>query len=281
VKFKSKVFSSKGFLFTISIIFFASTLLIFAQTYSNENIEREVRILNSFNSSLPPFVVDDLSFDLERLLDTSISFDYGTSSIIVTINDSIPKQSDLQQKITDYQSFLNDDYFSKIKGSQTINLADINDTGINVSLGTYFDFNHDYSLDIVDFTTVSQILTNIDLNLDFGGDLNNYIWTASAGSVPITVSYIDDSNYFSISDSISNSAQSTLKLIYQDENILLEFGNTSQNNSFKIDSNNSNILDYDIALTYTFDGNFLRAETGATINYNANEIDSNSNLRIS
>ena len=272
-------FSKKGFLFTISVIFFASTLLIFAQTYSNQNVKREVKIIDSFNTSLPSFIVDDVSFDLQRLLDTSFTINYGDGNISILLNDSFPKSSNLQAKIADYDSFLSTDYFSNVKGNLGINLVDINDGDFTTSLGSYFDFNHDYSIDVINFNS-TQTLKSIDLNLDYYGNLVDYAWTANSGAIPIEILYEDDSNNFSISDSISNTAKSTLKLIYPDANVLFEFGLTSQNNSFRIDSNISNTFEYNILMKYLYDANYLPMNTTATISYNESDIDVNSFLRL-
>jgi hypothetical protein len=271
--------TKKGFLFTISIIFFTTTLLIFAQTYSNQNVKREVKILDSFNTTLPPFITDDVSFDLQRLLDVGFTINHGDGNISVLLNDSVPKPSNLQAKITDYDSFLRVDYFSNVKGTQDVNLQDINGGNITATLGTYFDFNHDYSVDVINFTS-TQTLKLVDLNLDYSGDLVDYEWTLNAGTIPLNIRYVDDSNNFSISARISNTAKSTLKLVYSDANVLLDFGLTSQNNSFKIDSNISNQLDYDLLLKYNYDANYLPMETTAIIKYGEDTIDSNSLLRL-
>ena len=271
--------TKKGFLFTISIIFFTTTLLIFAQTYSNQNVKREVKILDGFNASLPPFIADDVSFDLQRLLDVDFTINYEDGNINILLNDSIPKPSTLQSKITTYDSFLRADYFPNVKGTNDISLVDINDGDITASLGSYFDFNHDYTADVVNFTS-TKALALVDLNLDYSGDLVDYEWTLNAGTIPLNIRYVDDGNNFVVSDSISNTAKSTLKLIYADANVLFEFGLTSQNNSFKIDANISNRLDYDLLLKYNYDANYLPMNTGAIITYDEDNIDSNSFLRL-
>ena len=56
-----------------------------------------------------------------------------------------------------------------------------------------------------------------------------------------------------ITKSISNSSESTIKFVYEDNNILL----TIVNNGVFIDSDISSLLNYDLGLQYAFDKNIL------------------------
>ncbi len=272
--------NKKGFLFTISVVLFASTLLFFSQNYLNENIGRETMILRSYSTSSEPFLNDDLSFDIERIFDLDIKIGYEANKIEIIINDSLPKQYSVSNALTNYASFLNNTFFARIKGTQTIDLTNINDGSLEVFFDDNFSFTHNYDSPFVSLTSNGITLSSVDLNLDYNGSLSSYTWTRTAGIAPVVIRYEDDVNSFTISDLIDPSNTSTLVLLYSDSNTTITLGDTGTANSFKIDTNSTKITYYDINLTYSFDANFLPVKINSILSHSDNRIDSNSYLKI-
>ena len=77
---------------------------------------------------------------------------------------------------------------------------------------------------------------------------------------------------------ISRTSASELLLIYPDKNILVSVG--AIDNSFFIDSNSLNKLEYIIEAKYDFDQNYLPIYYNAILNYSFENFDSNSHPKI-
>lgn len=265
---------SRGFLFTISIILFASTLVIFAQLYSNQNLGNETRILKNYKSTSEFFLNDNISSDLLKILGAELSIENNVSGLGIKISDSVPKSYSIADKLVDYNSFLNSALFENFYGNQNVILEGL----VDGSYELFFDSNFTYSVNYVEndvfFISNESNLNSIDLNLYLNDDLNHYTWNSESGDLDLNLLYYDNSNYFSISESISSNSASELFLYYEDSNIQIIFGYPE--NSLTIDSNSLHVLNFDLILNYDFDSNYFPVYINSIIRNKSENIDSNS-----
>ena len=278
--FQKNFLNSKGFLFTLAVVLFASTIVLFSQTFSNFNVDRERSVLISSKTLIQPFFNDDISYDLMTIIGLNIETQNESNYVVVKLSGNLPQSFDVGQKLSDYNSFLNNTFFSFVQGTQTIDLTNIQDGSVEMFLGDEFNFSYDYDNNFISFSPVSSTLNSIDLNLDFAGDLSSIDWLPVAGSIPLTLNYSDDSNTFSLSESISATSASTLILFYSDSNISIVFGDTGTTNSVNIDSNSSSILTYSLGLNYNYDLNYLPMVFNSYATITDTRIDSNAMLKV-
>ncbi|MDD3084255.1 MAG: hypothetical protein PHP82_04495 [Candidatus ainarchaeum sp.] len=271
--------SNKGFFFTISIILFASTIVIFAQTYANNDIDRETRILSNYAVLSQTILNNNLGNNLKRIVDFDLQLGFEEEKIIVVIKDFLPKKINISQAINDYEVFLENDFFPNVSGSKSVDFSNLKDGSFEVFFGDLFVYDIDYILNKTSFNSNNSLIST-DLNLFSMDDLNYYEWSPSVGSVDLNINYFDNSNFFQIFDNISSSEESVLNLVYYDSNIILVFGRTTNNNSFFIDSNSSNRIDFKLKFEYDFDSNNIPVWANGLFNYSSGNVSSSSMLKI-
>ena len=267
--------NKKGFLFTISVILFASTMVIFAQIYSGNNIGRENRILSNYAVLSQPFLVDNIANNIKRIVDFDFEISFVGDHVNIQVEDFLPKNSSITQNISDYNSFLADDFFKKISGTNLVDFSSLTDGSIELIFNDLIVYNILYDSNEAFFVSDST-LNQIDLNLFVRDDLNYFEWNSVSGDLELTVRYFDDSNYFSISESISSSESSSLNLVYEDSNVLITF--MSDSNYFRIDSQKR--VDFEISFLFDFDSNILPTWFNGSIQNSLRNFDSNSVLKI-
>ena len=274
--------NKKAFLFTISVIIFASTLLIMTQLFSSYSLNYERTVLSSYKTTLQPYLNDDITFDLERLMDLELDYNYSLTDINITINSSTAKQFNFAQKLSDYNDFLNNTYFPNVSGTQSLNF-NVGDDTINLLFGGDYEYKYNYDNNIVEFSSSSDILNIIDLNLDLvSTDLNRIEEPSNAGSSVLNINYNDDQNYFSESYTFHPTATEEIIFVYNgDYNLAVTFGDTGTTNSIKIDSNSPGELSYNLKLNYSFDSIQFPIYYDLILSHNGSSIDSNSYLKIS
>ena len=274
--------NKKAFLFTISVIIFASTLITMSQLFSNYSLNYERTVLNSYKTTIVPYINDDIAFDISRMLDLDLDVNYGESDISIWINGSVSKQFDFAQKLSDYNDFLNNKYFPNVVGSQSINFNTSDDT-LELLFGNDYEYKYNFDSNIVEFISYSDTLNSIDINLNLKStDLNQIVQPSSpSGDATINIVYNDDQNYFIASYSFNPSTNYKLIFVYNnDYNMSVIFGDTGNNNSLKIDSNAPGELTYSLKLNYAFDSNSFPIRYNVLLNHSGNSIDSNSYIRL-
>jgi len=249
--------------------------------YSNYQLSYEQMVISNYKSTIQPFVTDDLAFDLLRLLDLSVDINTNSADINIYLTGSVSKQFDFAQALTDYNSFLNNSYFSSLQGVQSANFNSSDNT-IDLVFGSDYEFNYNFDTNIMSFTSSEDSLLYVDLNLDYeGADLNSIVAPSASGSSVISISYIDDTNSFTVSYDFTPTTAYRLILVYNnDYNIEVGFGNVGSTNSIKIDSNSPKELNYSVRLNYAFDSIALPIYFDTILHYNTNKVDSNAFLKI-
>ena len=274
--------NNKAFLFTISVIIFASTLLLMTQLFSSYSLNYERTVLSSYKTTIVPYLNDDLAFDLMKLLDLDLDVNYFPTYITINLNSSISNNFDFSQKLSDYNSFLIDNYFPIVSGEQSINFNSDNNT-LDLLFGNDYVYSYNFDSNSVEFISNSDSLLGVDLNIDLvASDLNQIIEPSpSATGVIININYTDDTNYFSASYDFDPTESNELIFVYGgDYNLVVSFGDTSSTNSIRIDSNAPGKLDFSLGLNYSFDSTTLPIRFNTVLSHSGNSIDSNSQLKV-
>jgi len=274
--------NKKAFLFTISVIIFASTLITMTQLFANYNLNYERTVLNSYKTTLAPFINDDIAFDISRMIDLGLDINYGESDINIWLNGSVTKNFDFKQKLSDYNDFLQTKYFPNVVGTQSIDF-DTSDNTLELLFGDDYEYRYNFDSNVVEFISYAYTLYSIDVNLDLVSvDLNEIIEPSStSGSAVINVIYNDDQNYFVTSYNFNPALSYEIIFVYNnDYNLSVGFGNTLNNNSLKIDSNAPGELTYSLKLNYAFDSTTFPIKYNVRLNHSGNSIDSNSYIRL-
>ena len=271
---------TRGFLFTISVVFFASTLLIYAQMFSSNTSIHEKGISSSDKFFAQPFANDDLAFDLLRI--NGLSIDLNKSDTLgITLSGVVSPEYDLSQMLLDYNSFINNTFLST--GSE-LDMENLLDGDVEVNFGNEFVLVNDYDKNNFSFTSSGETLNLVDLNINYSGsDMNNITYPSPepSGSSTFNLNYIDDTIVISKSYTFDPTVSNVIRIEYNDDsNIEIVFGLTSASNSLLIDSNSRNKLSFDLMLNYSYSASNLEVYFPAVLHYARQGIDSNSFLKL-
>ncbi|MCX6803179.1 MAG: hypothetical protein NTY48_01260 [Candidatus Diapherotrites archaeon] len=244
----------KGFLFTISVILFASTLVFFVQTSLSFNETNERTIILAAKPLSTAMLNDNISFSIGRILKHNFDINGGAISDI-TITGQINHPSDLNQALQSLKNAIDQNLLPLLFGSTTIDFSNITDGNAEAIFGKEAEFDYDYSSPkITIHPTASATLSKIDLNLFVQNDLNRIEWSAGpeSGTTTLQINYYDDSNYFNTTTQVNPSLASTLVLFYDDGNITLSFGSVEGvNSSVRIQPTITQKIDYKMKTFYS------------------------------
>jgi len=276
----NKSFSSKGFLFTISVILFASTLVFYAQTYSTTNSLNEMQIILSEKPVNALVLNDDISFDLIRILGINVDLNNVDSNRVIILGD-VNLSSNIPGVLTDYESFLNDDFFPRVGGDQSIDLSNLNDGVGEVFFNNSLEFDYDYSSGIYLYPKDSAVLESLDLNVHSSGSFLDFDWSGSSGSQQVIINYSDDSNSISLVKSVDLNALSSLKILYSDCNAFVYFGKvdvlgSDHNSSLSIQPCSSQAISYSINAVYSGQSDFVPVLFNSIFSVRYSKVDVNS-----
>lgn len=272
---------NKGFLFTISVIFFASTLVFFAQAYSNMNNQNERLIVSSSRPLNVFYLNNDLANDLERIFNTSfeVNYDNNTRINIVGVFSSEPY---FVQQLDVYGNFLENAVFGSSIGSKWVDFSGLVDGAAEVFFGSSFGLVNDYSQKKLEFFSFDAAvnLYRIDASLKVFNDLNSVSCSiGGVGGSVLSINYSDDSNNFSSLIEFDEDLLSYCTFVYSDSNITLFFGKlmSGRESGVSIESSKDQRIDYELSFLYS-------PVIATPVNWNAflryadNQIDSNSRL---
>ena len=183
---KGFISSKRGFLFTISVIFFASTLVVYSQAYMTQNALREKLVLTVPRQTLPAYLTDDLAFDLQRLLDFNLSVSETASpyKMNIVLGDSVAKNFDIRKGLTDYNNFAKSYLLNRVAGIQSFDMNNLLDGKTELFFGNLFRYDYDYDNNAAYFLALKDNnLNRVDLNITVknsngSDDLNSMIWSS-------------------------------------------------------------------------------------------------------
>lgn len=276
--------NKKGFLFTISVIFFASTLIFFTQGFYDSNMLMEKRIISSQNPLNIVQLNEDLAFDLSNLF--GLSFDANSIEKSVLIGGRISSSSKEISSLNSWNSFLSSSYFQRSVYSKSIDLSNLVDGKAEFFLGENLNLDYNYGNSISLFSSKSPLIESIDLNIKSSGSLVSYEWVNSTGAsnFEVSLSYYNDYNRISIIDSIDNNSYSYLRLVYSDGEELIEFGGVNYlgidyNSAFVLNTINDKVIEYKLKVDYV-DACLYPIKINSILSVNSDKFDSNTFLKL-
>jgi len=278
------VINKKGFLFTISVIFFASTLIFFTQGVYDSNVLMEKRIISSQNPLNIVQLNEDLAFDLSNLF--GLSFDANSIEEGVLIDGRIFSSSSEINSLNDWNNFLFNNYFKRSFYNKSIDLSGLVDGKSEFFLGKNLNFDYNYGNSISLFSSKSPLIESIDLNIKSSGSLVSYEWVNLTGESDFDVSiiYYNDYNRISIIDSIDNNSYSYLRLVYSDGEELIEFGGVNYlgidyNSAFVLNTINDKVIEYKLKVDYV-DACLYPIKINSILSVSSDKFDSNSFIKL-
>ncbi len=273
---------SRGFLFTISIILFASTLLFFAQTYANNNSVNEKQIILSSKAVFVPNLIDDVSYDLLRVFGLSI---YADGNGVLEFNGSVSGSLNYSSIISSYSDFISNKVFPSNAWVESTDLTSLSDGAAEINTGANYVFRNNYSAKSVVFAPKNGYgeLSSIDLNIRAGKDLNYYLWTAGPviGSSSVNFNFSGDSNAFLVSELLDLNSASSIVLVFSDDsNMLVTFGtvSTGEDAGVEIFTNSTEKIDYSLRVKLL--EKIMPVEWNSWIKISDARFDSNSLIAI-
>ncbi len=274
---------SKGFLFTIAVILFASTLTIYAQSYANVNFSAERSIISSARPVNVLLLNDDLAFDVLSLLRMSVDVNKSYPDEAQISGDFLSSR-DISGEFTDYASFLSATFFSRSLGSEVIDLSAFEDGKAELLFGDFAQLDYNYSNNLFLFP-LSGSLDRIDINLMIPGEVSSVVWSPSGGAIPVYINYQGDAGRESISGLISGTDISSLKINTVDGNTWVYLGLVTLNgyaksSSIAIVPQENQKLRYSVRARYSSGSVLLPLKANAILRVNRDSVDSNAFLTI-
>lgn len=193
--------NSKGYVLTISTLLIVSILLMFSVFYLSKT-ERSERALGELVViEKAGFVVDDIAFDLNKLLGTAVKVERIDSNTRITFNDKLASDLDKESELLALQEFLYDVY--AVQQNSVIGI----------------DFNY-----LVDGKTEMVFSNGLQYDYNYGGSDANVLFYASGGDtnatrMDINIS-VNDSSVLLEPWSWDPGGDITVNLFYEDQNSL-------------------------------------------------------------
>ncbi len=242
---------TKGFLFTISSILFASTLIFFAMNFADISASSEYLVASSARPMGSIFLADNVAFNLFKVLNLTVDVNDSVNQVL--ISGKLSNSFNEQNNILNYSSFLANNYFPLTSGVESIDLNALTDGKAEVFFGTSAEADYNYNSRLIAlFPLNSATLSSIDLNIRAKGDLNYLDVNTTSNGLIVNINYVDDSNTFSLTKSVSASSLSTIKLVYLDSNSTITIGNAYNgvNNSLVLQASPDHNISYTIKAIY-------------------------------
>jgi hypothetical protein len=278
-----ELLSSKGFLFTISVIFFASTLIFYAQNYLFQTNASETYIISSAKPAAVLQLGDDLAFDIGRVL--GIGIDSNSASGRIVLSGTLAALPNMNDAINDYESFLGGVFFQRVGLNQSIDFSSLSDNSAELFFGNSIEFDYNYGSTITLLPRDNSIISSLDLNLHSDGNLITYEFYPgySSPQIQLNLNYIDDGNSFNIVTLLGANSSSVLKLVYSDGNTLISLGRVTiggseKNSVVKISATPLRRMNYILAAGY--DANIVPVKWNAMLRSGYDKVDVNSFLTI-
>jgi len=272
-------FSKKGFLFTVSAVLFASTLIFFAMNFAQINSSSEYEISSSARPLNAIYLADNVAFNLSKVLGTSIDVNDSTKQIIMSGN--LANSTVQLTAIQDYSSFLTNNYFPLTSGTESINLTSLTDGKAEVYFGSDVQADYNYSSNLIALSPLnSSSLSSIDLNIRASGALSSLVESTTGSGLTVNINYVDDANSFSLTRSVSATALSTITLVYADSSSVLSFGRaySDRNNSLILQASPDHNTSYIIRAIYSGLPVLLPVKLNGSITSSSKDYNAISNL---
>ena len=280
--------SKRGFLFTLSAILFATTLIVYSQTYLGISYDNEKAIINASAVASLANINDSISYNMWKL--TGLGIDVNVADDLnIHLYERIPK-TNVAANITSFELMLNNQYFKRVAGWHELDATDLKDGQVEIYVGDVVTIDANYA---GDKTTIYprgvNSITSIDLNIFVNGPRDDEVVTvapAGAGTALITIYYIDTNiskPVISESYALVDTGQETSYIFNYAggetlEVLIGEVG--SRTESFQITNNTSFVVDYDVRINYANGAEYLPVRLNSVLRQTLGNADTNTMLKI-
>ena len=221
----------KGFVISISALLLLSALLVFSQFYLNLNLERESEVVSVFSVEKAGFVKSDLSFDLNKLLETSVDVNRGVSFTEIFLRDKLP--SDLNKlNVLGLRSFLSSVYAKQQNISIEVDFNKLVDGKTELVFSNALQYDYSYANDTNVFFYVPASDSNVtvfDINVTVNDSVVSSIpWSLNpSGDINVSLRYEDGNGVITSSGKLDSSTLNTFTFNYSgnpDDSFSVEIG---------------------------------------------------------
>ncbi|MBS3058805.1 MAG: hypothetical protein J4224_00060 [Candidatus Diapherotrites archaeon] len=208
----------KGFVISISALLLLSALLVFSQFYLNLNLERESEVVSVFSVEKAGFVKSDLSFDLNKLLETSVDVNRGVSFTEIFLRDKLP--SDLNKlNVLGLRSFLSSVYAKQQNISIEVDFNKLVDGKTELVFSNALQYDYSYANDTNVFFYVPASDSNVtvfDINVTVNDSVVSSIpWSLNpSGDINVSLRYEDGNGVITSSGKLDSSTLNTFTFNY-------------------------------------------------------------------
>jgi len=285
----------KGFVFSFSVILIFSFLVLFSSFYSQKVQRDETSIFQTFAVEKAGYINDDIVFDMNTLLGTSVKVNRGLVNTNISFSDQLPPKTD-KTELGGYVSFINNTYAPQQNASINLNADNLEDgiTELNFSNGLSYDFDYSGGQNSVSFykSGVDTLVTQYTIDLFVKGatydSVNSSPWTCD-GSGSVTVNLHFEDSFGNIVDIICNQDPNTFyEYIFvfngQTGSLTFNFGDISGNqNAVKIANTIGN---QSVLISTNIDAELLSSATelswfyDATLNYSQGDVSFSKNILL-
>jgi hypothetical protein len=213
----------KGYIISFSAILLLSSMLVFSMFYSENVQSRGLELNKTKKYSKLEFIKDDLGFDANKILGTSIKVE-RTENLEMTFNEIIPADFNKMQRIVKWKEFIESSYSSANNSAIGLNINRLNKViPVKFSNGLRYDYNFDDGKNSVLFysETGNTKITAMDLNLTVQGSSVDVSKVISPMDFDVTVNfnYVDQNalNETHESFQITSTAENIITIRFSDD----------------------------------------------------------------
>lgn len=286
----NKLLSKKGFVFTLSAIIFATTLIFYSQLYLSTSYDNEKSIIKTSSLNVISNVNDSVSFSLMKVM--GVNLDVNCSNDLnIYLYEKLPKGYNVSDEINNFESILNDEYFKRKAGTQILAVSELNDGVAEIFVGDKVIIESDYSNNesrVYPFT-INQIVS-IDINVYANAPADSSSFNLNSGGVAsdkkLVINYVDTNALNLPFEYSTNEFNPALESKFvanfpDDKNIVFIVGLTGVGeNSFSINSGISEDVYYSVKITYAECSSYLPVRLNATLIQSLGKSNSSTMLKI-
>lgn len=213
----------KGYVISFSAILLLSSMLLFSMFYSENVNSRNYSSGEIKKYSKAEFIKDDLSFDLNKILGTSVKVNKG-NNLEITFNEIIPSDFNKIQRIIKMKEFAETSYSSINNSLIKINIDRLNQKiPLKFSNGLIYEYDFTPNNNSVFFYALGNTNTiSMDLNLAVSGNSVSVLTPSNSLTPDLTVNfnYIDGNALNETHQTIlmDSSAENTIEIIFSADN---------------------------------------------------------------
>jgi len=138
--------TGKGFVISMSTILVFITVVWFAVFYAGNVGRSEANALETYRVLKAGFVVDDLVYDLNQMLGTSVDVNKGLAFTVIEFRDIIPSDVNKMQ-LLDWNSFVDGNYAARQNASIRLGIERLVDKKTEIVFSNDLQYDYAYGLD--------------------------------------------------------------------------------------------------------------------------------------